>query len=137
MITFKRWLHADLQTIWDMVWIKVQEFQLSDIPGKIGWRLSKKGTFSMKFVYEALTKAESGRHFKHIWKGKIPAKMKFFMWLLENDALLTKDNMIKRNWKGSPECYFCNHNESINHLFFSCSVARVVLGLCGKMCGGK
>jgi hypothetical protein len=72
MITFRRWLYADLQTIWDMIWLKVQEFQLSDKPDKIKWGLSKKGTFSVKSVYEALTNAESGRHFKHIWEGKIP-----------------------------------------------------------------
>lgn len=38
------------------------------------------------------TMLESGPRYKHIWKGKIPAKMKFFMWLMENDAILTKDN---------------------------------------------
>lgn len=44
---------------------------------------------------------------------------------MENGAILTK-NMIKRKWKGNPDCYFCEHSESIDHLFFNCPVARVV-----------
>lgn len=44
---------------------------------------------------------------------------------MSNDALFTKDNMIRRNWKGTPECSFCDKDESIEHLFFKCSVAKV------------
>jgi hypothetical protein len=43
-----------------------------------------------------------------------------------NDAILTKDNMIKRRWQGDPLCYFCQHPETVNHLLFSCSVAKCV-----------
>lgn len=32
------------------------------------------------------------------------------MWLLENDATLTKDNMISKKWKGNPSSYFCNED---------------------------
>jgi hypothetical protein len=43
-----------------------------------------------------------------------------------NDAILTKDNMDKRQWKRDPSCHFCNLNESMLYLLFSCSTARVV-----------
>jgi len=36
-----------------------------------------------------------------------------------NNAILTKDNLIKRRWSGTPTCYFCNSDENIQHLFFS------------------
>lgn len=49
-----------------------------------------------------------------------------FLCLLENQAILTKDNMIKRKWKGEPECYFCSHPETQTHLMFECSGMRVV-----------
>ena len=39
---------------------------------------------------------------------------------------LTKDNLIKRKWKGSAKCCFCNSNETIQHLFFDCHMARFV-----------
>lgn len=42
---------------------------------------------------------DAGPSFKIIWKGKVPAKIKVFIWLVENNAILTnKDNMIKRKW---------------------------------------
>lgn len=42
---------------------------------------------------------------------------------------MTKDNMLRKNWHGDPACDFCEQNETINHLFFSCPVAKVVLGV--------
>lgn len=34
--------------------------------------------------------------------------------------------MIQRKWVGGPTCYYCDQDESIQHLFFQCSNARVV-----------
>ncbi len=61
-----------------------------------------------------------------IWKLRIPLKNKIFLWYLKKGVILTKDNLAKRNWKGSTKCCFCNHNETIQHLFFDCHVARFV-----------
>jgi hypothetical protein len=38
--------------------------------------------------------------------------------------ILTKDNLFKKKWKGNLDCTFCGFPESIDHLFFQCSVAR-------------
>lgn len=95
-ITFRRWLHRDLQNTWDEILGQVESFHLSDSPDSIGWKGGKKNIFSVKSVYNALTASDFGHCFNHIWKGKIPAKIKFFMWLMEHDAILTKDNMIKK-----------------------------------------
>ena len=59
------------------------------------WKPENKGKFSVKSTYNALTSSEGGPTFKHIWKGKIPAKIKISLWLMENNAILTEDNMIK------------------------------------------
>jgi hypothetical protein len=88
--------------------------------------LSAEAIFFVKSTYNALTGSEGGPSFKYIWKGKIPAKIKIFLWLIANNAILTKDNMLKRQWKGDPTCYFCHSPESANHLLFNCSVAKVV-----------
>ena len=50
------------------------------------------------------------------------------MWLIENNFLLTKDNLIKRKWVGDASCYFGPQVETIAHLFFACLVAKVVWG---------
>jgi hypothetical protein len=38
---------------------------------------------------------------KKIWKMKIPLKTKIFGWYLRRGVILTKDNLVKRNWHGS------------------------------------
>ena len=60
------------------------------------------------------------------WKIKVPLKIKFFLWYLKKGVILTKDNLAKRNWKGDKKCCFCNNDESIQHLFFECHVAKFV-----------
>ena len=56
---------------------------------------------------------------------KIPYRI-FFLWLVNRNAVLTKDNLIKRNWQGSACCVFCGNDENINHLFFECSLAKMM-----------
>jgi hypothetical protein len=48
------------------------------------------------------------------------------MWYLKRGVVLTKDNLIRRNWKGSKTCAFCSHPEIIQHLFFDCHVAKFI-----------
>jgi hypothetical protein len=48
------------------------------------------------------------------------------MWFLHRRVLLTKDNSAKINWHGSKKWCFCNQDESIQHLFISCPLAKVV-----------
>jgi hypothetical protein len=64
-----------------------------------------------------------------LWKSKTPLKVKIFMWLLQQNAILTKDNLIKTNWHGHTSCYFRNTDESIEHLLFDCAVARCIWSL--------
>jgi len=52
-----------------------------------------------------------------------------------NNAILTKDNMVKRKWQGDPTCYFCTHNESLSHLFFQCSTTKAVWAIMAKCFG--
>ena len=63
---------------------------------------------------------------KLVWKFKIPLKVKNFIWLLHRGVILTKDNLAKRNWKGSKQCCFCMNDEIIVHLFFGCHMARLL-----------
>ena len=60
------------------------------------------------------------------WKLKVPLKIKIFLWYLNKGVILTKDNLIKRKWKGDAKCCFCNCDETIRHLFFECHLAKCV-----------
>jgi hypothetical protein len=53
-------------------------------------------------------------------------KIKIFVWFLIKGVVLTKDNLLKRNWKGDEKCCFCNNKETFEHLFFECHVARFI-----------
>jgi hypothetical protein len=61
-----------------------------------------------------------------LWKLKLPLKIKIFQWYLKKGVVLTKDNLIKRNWNGSKRCAFCSKDETIQHLFFDCHYASFI-----------
>jgi hypothetical protein len=64
-------------------------------------------------------------------KAKIPLKIKIFLWYLKNGVVLTKDNLVKRRWQGCTLYCFCTEQETIQHLFFDCPMARL---MCGIIC---
>jgi hypothetical protein len=80
-----------------------------------------------------LEKNLSGHHNKWIWKS---STLYFFMWQLFLDAILTRDSMKKRKWLCSPICSFCGDNESAQHIFLSCSIAKVAWWCFGQSFGG-
>jgi len=45
--------------------------------------------------------------------------------------------MIKRQWKGAPSCFFCQSPESVNHLLFTCSVAKSVWDIIATSLGAS
>lgn len=47
------------------------------------------------------------------------------MSLLEQNALLTRNIMMKRRCNGDSPCIFGTQEESVNHLFFRCPVGKV------------
>jgi hypothetical protein len=86
-------------------------------------------------MYSWLERNLAGANNKWIWSAGIPLKIKIFVWQMCRDAILTRENMRKRNWPGSSLCSFCNEVETNNHLFFSCSVSKVVWGIVGSTMG--
>ena len=49
----------------------------------------------------------------------------FYMVSSQKKVILRKDNLAKRNW-GKQAVLFFNAQETIQHLFFDCHVARFV-----------
>jgi hypothetical protein len=84
------------------------------------------GSFSVKSTYKYLSRLDVGLSFKKIWKAKIPLKIRVFMWLVSQNAILTKDNLTKRKWKGNTSGAFCTEKEDEQHLFFGCLSAKYV-----------
>jgi hypothetical protein len=63
---------------------------------------------------------------KYLWKMKVPLKTKIFMWFVQRKEILTKDNLLKRNWQDSVKCCFCDHDESVQHLFITCPFIKII-----------
>ena len=120
-----------------MLWVQLRlitlvnkafSFHFENSPDTVKWKWTSRGQFTTKSVYDRIANCHPLKCFKHIWKSKLPYKIKIFTWLLENKVILTKDNMIKKKWPSNPTCSFCSQLESVDHLFFQCSVARVTWG---------
>ena len=102
------------------------DIRLTDREDTFVWKLTTNGVFTVKSMYEDLMNGHTRFLCKYLWKLKIPLKIKIFMWFLNRKVLLTKDNLIKRNWHGCTKCSFCGGEETIDHLFISCPLARLV-----------
>ena len=102
------------------------DVNLSDESDSIHWILTMNGIFSVKSMY--MDVIDFGPILKsiHIWKIKVPLRIKVFMWFVHKEVVLTKDNLAKRNWEDSQRCSFCNQDETIKHLFLDCPLAKLL-----------
>ena len=100
--------------------------RLGDEHDKFKWGAHKTGVFSVRSMYASLMNTPNINHNVWLWKLKLPLKIKIFLWYLGRGVTLTKDNLLKRRWKGSAKCSFCNQHETIQHLFFDCYIAKAL-----------
>jgi hypothetical protein len=66
---------------------------------------------TVKSVSKDLSSLGIDRSFKHLWKSKIPLKIKVWIWLIWHNAIATKDTMTERGWTGNARFQFCDQNE--------------------------
>ena len=96
-LSFKRWLSPLLFEEWIRQLEQVFSFQFCNQEDIILWKWNCRKKFTTRSVYDYLSSEGTPNSYNHIWKSKLPYKIKIFTWLLEREAVLTKDNMIKRN----------------------------------------
>jgi hypothetical protein len=101
----------------------------------VKWMWEESDTFSVKSMYNHLFSLEVNNPKKKLWEAKIPMKIKIFVWLIDANAILTKDNLSRKNWQGDKRCFFCNIFESVVHLFFDCYMARYIWTLIAYIVG--
>jgi hypothetical protein len=46
------------------------------------WKYTKNGIFLVKSLYEKLSAIGVDRSFKHLWKSKLPLKIKIWLWFI-------------------------------------------------------
>ena len=134
-LTFRRWLDVAKQIQYRQLRDMITPLALSkekDIPK---WCWDGRGIFSVKSLYAHLCESTPRISHTNLWRAKLPLKIKIFMWLVEKNSILTRDNLTRRGWHGDKRCNFCLENESVNHLFFDCSMARYVWSLVAYVVG--
>ena len=125
-IGFRRALVGNKWDMWSHLCLRLMQVTLNNVPDYFKWNLNQNGQFTVKSMYEDLMNGHTIYLQKYLWKLKIPQKIKKIMWFLHRKVLLTKDNLAKRNWKGTLHCSFCGNDESIDHLFIACPFAKLV-----------
>lgn len=96
-------------------------------PDLITWRLTASGLFTITSLYKCLEYGGlKNTYFAIIWKANSSLKIKVFLWLLKQDRLLTKSNLVNRGWQGDTACQFCGEEESNNHLFVTCPYSKAI-----------
>jgi len=125
-VDFRRSLHGFRAQEWQELTTKLTEIHLNEQPDVFIWLPLKSGLFSVKSMYVKLLDQNVLPIPRFHWKVKIPLKIKVFLWFMHKGVTLTKDNLAKKNWKGSMKCCYCNYDESIQHLFFQCDFAKFI-----------
>jgi hypothetical protein len=125
-ISFRRMLLGNRWTLWLQLCRKLMTVNLNDEQDLFVWELTTNGKFTVKSMYEDLMSDNTPYLRKYLWKVKVPLKIKIFMWFLSNKVLLTKDNLAKRNWNGCTKCVFCGEQETVEHLFIICPLAKLL-----------
>lgn len=113
------------------VWNLVKEstvLQRNEVPS---WKPSSKGAVSISSAYSLLS--QSGRPqgfnklFQVIWSLARPQRLRSFLWLVANDALLTNCNRVRRRLTEDDNCCCCTHSpETTLHVLRDCDFAKDV-----------
>lgn len=113
-----------LMLMWDELNYVTGSIQLSSEEDQIMWSYSSSEKYSVQSLYAVINHRGVVPVFvQAVSKLFIAPRVQFFLWLLSNNKLLTRDNLVKRRTVNDPSCLFCEEGESINHLFFQCCVA--------------
>jgi len=87
-ISFRRSLIPSENVTYNLLLQILSSVQWVDTDDKIEWALDKSKTFTTKSLYSFLThRVVCVREGDSVWKAKVPLKIKFFLWQVDNNKL--------------------------------------------------
>ncbi|KAE8690784.1 hypothetical protein F3Y22_tig00110893pilonHSYRG00506 [Hibiscus syriacus] len=94
------------------------------------WRWSSDHHFHVRSAYVKLLESDRGdvdSTWKRIWTIKLPQRLRFFLWLILKEKVMTNFERSKRMLTDNPSCPACNcPSETILHVLRDCPYARMV-----------
>jgi hypothetical protein len=76
---------------------------------------------------ESLNTKQYEKHWKKLWKVRVPIKLLIFAWRLARASLPTGELREKRHMSTTTICSACNaFSDTWRHSFLDCNMARVV-----------
>jgi hypothetical protein len=121
-IRFRRTFSQLASEEWRLLQSLIHDTSLGQGQDKISWGLHPSGEYTVNFMYSKLSQGASVAHFKDLWAAKLPLKIKIFSWQLALGRLLSSKHITSRHGPASGRYALCNRPESVNHIFFSCSL---------------
>ncbi|WVZ90711.1 hypothetical protein U9M48_036990 [Paspalum notatum var. saurae] len=116
-VSFRRALVENRLNEWLSLVARLTQVNLQEGKDIFVWRLHTNGFFSVKSMYSSLI-SNGVKVSQDLWHLKLPLKIKIFLWFLRRGVILTKDNLIRRNWRAHPKLS--------NTCFFDCHYAKFI-----------
>jgi hypothetical protein len=114
-----------LFNLWEELVSLVTTIEFSGEEDALVWQFQSSGVYSSQSLYSVINfRGVIPVYIPTVWKLIVPPRIHFFLWLLSNNKLLTRDNLEKRKKLDDASCIFCSDKETIAHLFFDCIVAK-------------
>jgi hypothetical protein len=103
----------------------VATVQLLEEEDEMIWQFTSSRVYSSQSLYKIINfRGIKTVHVSAVWKIKIPPRVHFFLWLLINNRVLTRDNLAKRRKVEDESCLFYAKKETVHHVFFECAIAK-------------
>jgi hypothetical protein len=103
------------------------DIQFRDEEDAIIWQFASSGKYLVQIMYDVINDRGIKQVYTPVmWKISVSPRLHIFLWLLANNKLLTRDNLVKRKKLDDVSCLFCVEPESVCHLFFECCVSKVM-----------
>jgi hypothetical protein len=125
-IFFRRSFGQEETTLWQQLVQDLEDVVPSEGGDKVLWKLEASGRFSVKSLYNSLVQGPVSPLGSAIWKGRIPTKIKIFLWQMSRGRLPSNDQILKRRGPSDGLCALCGLPENVNHIFFRCVLAQFV-----------
>jgi hypothetical protein len=77
VVQFKTRLQGVIRARWYDLAVKLNNFPMNDSEDVAYWKWTTSRCFTVKSVYEHLTRSDDSPDYKRVWKAKIPKKLRY------------------------------------------------------------